>query len=206
MWNCQHVCLKQPPSPSPKPARSIWHHTRAHTYKHCMRQHLGQVSSSYVPDGVSPSIMLAPSISLSLSRTHTLITSIPQACWKLWALKTIFASPLLFFAFVGAERDAAAHTWLGRRGVGKQSERAHSALENRPSVSRWQRFKMGSNVSASSSTPWVRVCFYPCEDRSVVTSPYLFKALPGGWRVSSPKLQRHVFILSILPLLDDSPI
>lgn len=111
MWNCQHVCLKQPPSPSPKPARSIWHHTRAHTYKHCMRQHLGQVSSSYVPDGVSPSIMLAPSISLSLSRTHTLITSIPQACWKLWALKTIFTSPLLFFAFVGAERDAAAHTW-----------------------------------------------------------------------------------------------
>lgn len=90
MWNCQHVRLKQPPSPSPKPARSIWHHTRAHTYKHCMRQHLGQVSSSYVPDGVSPSIMLAPSISLSLS---------------------IFTSSLLFFAFVGAERDAAAHTW-----------------------------------------------------------------------------------------------
>lgn len=47
-------------------AWSIWHHTRAHTYKYCMRQYLSQVSSSYVPDGVSP-IMLA----LALSFAHT---------------------------------------------------------------------------------------------------------------------------------------
>lgn len=34
---------------------------------------------------------------------------------------------------------------------------SHSALENWPSVSRWQRFKMGSYLSASSSsTPCVR--------------------------------------------------
>lgn len=39
-------------------ARSIWHHTRAHTYKFCMRQKLSQVSSSYAPHGVSPSCSL----------------------------------------------------------------------------------------------------------------------------------------------------
>ena len=42
-------------------AWSIWHRSRAHTYKYCMRQYLGQVSSSYVPDGVSPSCLLSVS-------------------------------------------------------------------------------------------------------------------------------------------------
>lgn len=73
-------------------ARSTWHHTRAHIqYKYCMRPYSSQVSSSYVPDGVSPSCLPL----LARLHTHAHHRSTTKR-GKLWAPNTIFVSALLF--------------------------------------------------------------------------------------------------------------
>lgn len=88
MWLRQHVWLKHTHPPLELSMQHVTSHQSPHIY--CMRRYWCQVSSSYVPDGVSPPCSILLPLFAHFGYRHA------ATGWELWAQNTISIASFLF--------------------------------------------------------------------------------------------------------------